>query len=270
MPSANPARVTLRSMVSDEDLAQCETLERAVWGHDFPGYVSAAVMKIAQKVGGVVAGAVDADDRLLGFVFGFTGVRDRELLHWSHMLAVREEARDLGLGRRLKLFQRDLVVELGVERMQWTFDPLEARNAHLNLMRLGARVVAYRVDAYGPGTSVLHRGIGTDRFVVDWRLTDPLTAEPAPGAGDPLEGVNVDVEGGPVIAAELPNAPRVRVEVPSDVQAVRQAEPELARRWRESTRHAFLGYLERGYHVESFLREPDTGRCYYIVVRETS
>ena len=107
-----------------------------------------------------------------------TGVRDGALVHWSDMLAVGPEARDRGIGRRLKLYQRSLVAELGVTQILWTFDPLVARNAHLNLNALGARVIDYVPDMYGADTgSTLHQGIGTDRFVVAWEVRDR-------GAGD--------------------------------------------------------------------------------------
>src|SRR6201999_2681869 len=114
--------------------------------------------------------------------FGLTGVRGGRLVHWSHMLAVAPGARDLGLGTRLKLFQRDLLRELGVLSVLWTYDPLEARNAHLNLNRLGAEVVEYVEDMYaGEMGSDLAEGIGTDRFIVDWRID----GEPGGGKAGP-------------------------------------------------------------------------------------
>src|SRR5205085_3600896 len=137
----------------------------ATWGESFAEAVPGSILKICQKVGGVAAGAfeVGGEERLLGFVFGLTGVRHGRLAHWSHMLAVLPEARDLGLGTRLKLYQRDLLLPLGVESVLWTFDPLEARNAHLNLNRLGAEVLEYVEDMYaGELGSELSKGIGTD------------------------------------------------------------------------------------------------------------
>ncbi len=115
-----------------------------------------------------------------------TGVRDGELVHWSDMLAVRPEARDHGIGRRLKLYQRSLVAELGVTQILWTFDPLVSRNAHLNLNALGARVTDYVPDMYGADTgSALHQGIGTDRFVVAWEVSGDVSgAAGQMGSGD--------------------------------------------------------------------------------------
>src|SRR5690606_28979184 len=101
-------------------------------------------------------------------VFGLTGLEHGRLVHWSHMLAVRPEWRDLGVGTRLKAYQREAVARLGVEVIYWSFDPLMARNAHLNLNRLGARVAEYVEDMYGATGSTLHAGLGTDRLVVVW------------------------------------------------------------------------------------------------------
>ena len=100
-------------------------------------------------------------------MFGITGVQEGQLVHWSHMLAVERAYRDHGLGRRLKECQRELLRELGVDTIYWTFDPLVARNAHLNLNRLGTTVREYVPDMYGDTGSPLHT-FGTDRFVVAW------------------------------------------------------------------------------------------------------
>ena len=167
----SPPAVELRPLTSAADYAACVELQRATWGQGFAEAVPGSILKICQKVGGVAAGAFDPEGRLLGFVFGLTGVRGGRLAHWSHMLAVAPAARDLGIGARLKRFQRDLLLPLGIESVLWTYDPLEARNAHLNLNRLGAEVAEYVEDMYaGEMGSELAEGIGTDRFIVDWRI----------------------------------------------------------------------------------------------------
>src|SRR6185295_11484427 len=127
--AASGGEILFRPLAGADDYAACVELQRTTWGRDFQETVPGSVLKICQKVGGVAAGAFAADGRLLGFVFGLTGVRAGSppcLVHWSHMLAVVPEARDLGLGTRLKLYQRELLLPLGVERVEWTYDPLEA------------------------------------------------------------------------------------------------------------------------------------------------
>ncbi len=222
------------------------------------------------------------DGRLLGFVFGISGVRGGRLAHWSDMLAVREEARGRGLGRRLKAYQRERLLELGIEVAYWTYDPLEARNAHLNIVRLGARPVEYVADMYGSQTgSELHSGLGTDRFVVEWELRDPQV-EAALGIGssrrqagvgasefDVAPVVNSELVGGVVVPRESdpPELPALRVEVPGDIQAVKLRSLDEARAWRNSTRRALLYCLKRDYSVTGFRREERSGRCFYLLAR---
>ena len=139
------------------------------------------MLKVTQYIGGVTAGAFDPDGRLLGFVFGMMGSMDGRLVHWSDLLAVHPDARNKGLGRRLKLFQRQLLLPLGVETMFWTYDPLVTKNAYLNIVRLGARPTEYVVDMYGADThSAMQGGIGTDRFVVAWDLAPKAEPTRAP------------------------------------------------------------------------------------------
>ncbi len=152
----NTGTVTLRSLEQLRDFEACVELQRETWGRDFSSCVPAPVLMVAQKVGGVTAGAFDGDERLLGFVFGITGYSGGRPLHWSHMLAVREDARDTGLGVKLKLYQRELLLQQGVDTARWTFDPLVAKNAHINLNRLGAVVVEHVENMYGDSNSTLH------------------------------------------------------------------------------------------------------------------
>ena len=122
----------------------CVALQERVWGDAFADRVPASVLMIALETGGVASGAF-LDGRLVGFVFGITGLREGRPIHWSDMLAVAPEHRGEGIGHRLKLHQRALLLERGVETVRWTFDPLEARNAHINLRRLGAVAGEYGV-----------------------------------------------------------------------------------------------------------------------------
>lgn len=262
---ARPARddIELRRLATQRDYDAAVALQRETWGDQFDELVPTTMMQVVQKVGGVAAGAFAGDGRLLGFVFGITGVREGRLVHWSDMLAVRPEARDAGLGRRLKHFQRELLREIGVRTMYWSYDPLVARNAFLNLERLGAHVDEYVVDMYGPSTgSPVHDAIGTDRFVVAWDL-DEDTAEDRRAESDgttwdesPIVN-SPEMPGGPPPARPLVDSPAVRVEIPADIHAVIRADPGTAAAWRASTRQAFTHYLSRGWRVVGVERGAD-------------
>ena len=256
----------IRPFAARGDYDACVQLQRETWGRDFVDVVPATILMVSQRVGGVSAGAFDADGRLLGFVFGISGIRDGKLVHWSDMLAVRPEARGAGLGKRLKRFQRGQLLERGIRRMLWTYDPLVARNANLNLNSLGARPVEYVVDMYGDTRSALHAGLDTDRLVVEWRLdeTGPAGAEPTTADGGTA----------PIVDAEwlrrerpLPTDPLVRVATPADIGGLKGADPACARAWRQAQRRAFTWYLANGYRVSGFEHRQAPGDSHYLVIR---
>ena len=147
-----PGGIELRSLNSDADYEAAIDLQRQTWGTRFEDTVPSTILMISQKMSGVLVGAFDEDGRMLGFLYGLSGFRYGRRAHWSHMLAVAREARGRGLGRELKVFQRELLLPLGVETVYWTYDPLVARNANLNLNRLGALPVEYVVHMYGEDT----------------------------------------------------------------------------------------------------------------------
>ncbi len=265
----DPDGLTFRSLSSVADYHACIDLQRATWGQDFSDAVPLSIQKIIQKTGGIVAGAFTSDARMLGFVLGLAAVRDGQPFHWSHMLAVDPAGRDLGLGTRLKLYQRECLLPLGIEEVQWTYDPLESRNAHLNFNHLGIGIAEYAEDMYeGELFSELAKGIGTDRFVASWRIASERVAramrDHRAGSDEPFRDAPVANPRAEIQEiAELPAAPRVRVEIPANIQAVKTDRPDEAVAWRDSTRLAFETYLARGYRVEAFYRDPVEGRCFY-------
>jgi len=265
--------VEIRPLRTTAELQQCVALQRATWGTDYDDIVPPSVLTVAQKIGGVAAGAFEADGRMAGFVFGMAGVRDGRVIHWSDMLAVREDARDRGIGKRLKEHQRAAAKAAGATTMYWTYDPLVARNAHLNFNQLGVTIDEYVEDMYGASASDLHRGLGTDRFVVAWPLDGVARRNAAVAASVDPDGapvLNADAramttEAAAAIDAARPSA--VRVEIPLDIVSVRDSAPDEAVRWRASTRQAFQWALGRGFEVARFVASRPRGRGWYIMAR---
>jgi predicted GNAT superfamily acetyltransferase len=261
--------LTVRSLRTQGDYEQCEELERTTWGESY--VVPSSLVMVVQKIGGVAAGAFDAEGRLVGTVFGLTGWHDEQRVHWSHMAAVRADLRGRGLGRELKLFQRQVVRDQGISTMLWSYDPLVARNAQLNINRLGALPVEYIEDLYGPGSdSKLHRGLGTDRFVVSWPLEEtPASAIEDSSAWSAVPSANTDAMGAPLVGDfEVPDSELARVEIPVDVQRAKEEAEDAGARWRFCTRRAFQEYFSRGHQVVGFERYAAEGRCAYLLRQE--
>lgn len=263
-PPASPADVVVRELSSLDDLQACVHLQREVWGADFTEVVPASLLKVNREVGGITAGAFTTTGGLVGFVYGLTGVRAGRPSHWSHMLGVRASHRGMGIGFRLKQFQRDCLLERGVEEMRWTFDPLVAGNAHFNLNLLGAGVEAYLVDAYGDTGSGIH-SLGTDRLIARWVL-------PRGAGGSDLRpdtavdwsaAVTLPASGGWPQGNGRPQG--IRIAIPGDILGLKRQAPEEARAWRRSTREAFQAALRAGYRVEGFSPPAGASPGHYLL-----
>lgn len=162
-------RITIRKCDSMEELHACVALQKEVWNFADVDLVPLRMFVVSRKIGGQIIGAFDGKE-LVGFAFSIPGTRSGHSYLHSHMLAVRASWRNYGLGRRLKLAQRDDALQRGFDLMEWTFDPLEIKNAHLNLARLGAIARRYSVNHYGYSSSPLQGGLPTDRLVAEWWL----------------------------------------------------------------------------------------------------
>lgn len=255
----------IRPLDTHEERAEAVRLQEETWGEGFSEKVPAAILLVAEMTGGVAAGAFVADGRLAGFVFGLTGVRGDTLVHWSDILAVRNWAQGRRLGEALKRYQRDRCRAIGVERMYWTFDPFVAKNAHLNLNILGARVDEFIPDMYGTATgSPIHGSLGTDRFVAVW----PVTAETSPLSSDAALLDAAPVVAGPETgdAPSLADAARVVVCIPRDYAALLGGDVAAARAWRRAARRAFMHYVGKGYEVSAFVPDP-RGDARYLLSR---
>lgn len=257
----------LRSMAECQAAAE---LQREVWGTDYTDVVPATFLHVLDYVGGLAAGAFDESGELLGFVFGVSGIRDGELVHWSHMLGVRVAARNLGLGRRLKEYQRDTMQAIGVKRILWTFDPLMSKNAYFNLVRLGARVVDYVTDMYGTTSSPLHLGMPTDRLIVcvdtaSCPLETRTAAPVAPPVLTAFPQMN-DV----TLSRSAPPPEHALIEIPADILELLAVSPSAARTWRLAVRDYFLWALSQGFGVVGVQRDAPTNRWFYVLQRVQS
>lgn len=264
--------VEFRELTSVDDIRLVQDMERRVWGCEDIDVSPVMLMVALVKSGALLLGAF-LDDRLRGFAFSVPGDRHGHPLHWSHMTGVDEALRRSGLGTRLKLEQARRVAARGYTRIQWTYDPLQSLNAHLNLVKLGAVADEYAEHVYGDSTSDLHRGAPTDRFIATWLLDEAgvpvrsprlarATAQDGPAAG------TVSTEGGWDVYhadATLPTAPVVLVPVPARFSAMLQEAPDLAMAWRLQTRAQFEALFDAGYQAVSFRRVGARGE--YVLVR---
>ncbi len=164
---STPGSLVIRKCDQLEEMQACFALQKEVWSFSDADLIPVRMFVVASKIGGHVVGAFDGND-LVGFALAIPGNRNGHSYLHSHMLAVRQAYRNAGLGRQLKLYQRGDALERGFELMEWTFDPLEIKNAYLNIEKLGAIARRYNVNQYGITSSPLQGGLPTDRLVAEW------------------------------------------------------------------------------------------------------
>lgn len=269
---------TIRPLTTLAECAQVVTLEKQVWGYaDFEDVVPSAILLISIKRGGILLGAFDADARMAGFVYSLAAVKDGRPTQWSHMLGVLPEARDAGLGARLKQEQRQVALSMGVTLIEWTFDPMQALNAHLNFAKLGVIAEEYHEDLYGTSSSLLHRGNPTDRLIAQWKLDAPHVARRSESrplalrdrasfdARSVLKVVERNGRPEPGPTDKESEDRRVAVEIPVGFSEMLVNDPPRALAWRLATREAFRTYLSRGYVVVDFFLERERGRGSYLL-----
>ena len=244
--SAQTDSIRITQLQSVDELQACVDLQIAVWGYSETDVIPRRMFLLADRIGGQVIGAIDDSQggKLIGFAMALPGYRDRRPYLHSHMLAVLPEYRNYGLGRRLKLAQRDDALARGIELMEWTFDPLEIKNAHLNIARLGAICRRYQPDFYGPSSSPLQGGLPTDRLYAEWWLRSPRVARYV-------------AEGGAEPAMKFPTHAVEAIVVPYAIHewkqnaALRDRAAEIQRINREALQSAF----NRGLAIVDYRRE---------------
>ena len=228
--------IRIESLQELEQFDRCVELQLAVWGYSDGDLIPRRMFLLAQRIGGQVLGAF-VGETIVGFAMALPGYRDRHPYLHSHMLAVLPEYRNLGLGRQLKLAQRDDALARGFDLMEWTFDPLEIKNAYLNIAKLGAISRRYKADFYGPSSSPLQGGLPTDRLYAEWWLRSPRVVNLLNGKALPSQIVE-------------------RVEVPGEIYQWKQ-DPELreaAQTLQAGNRAALEAAFSRGLAVIGYER----------------
>ena len=230
-----------------EKIKAAVALQKQVWGFADIELLPVRLFVTASKIGGQLFGAFD-EGKLIGFCLAIPGVKvgGASYLH-SHMLAVAEGYRDYGIGRRLKLLQRQDALARGINLMEWTFDPLEIKNAYFNIERLGAIVRRFTRNQYGTTSSHLHGGLPTDRCTTEWWMDSPR--------------VSSVLSGTPVDHGEVLH----KIEVPNDIAETRANDPERARVIQSGVSEQFEKYLDQGLAVVGFEKTAATGN--YLIGR---
>ncbi len=271
--------LSFRDLIALDEFAAVVDLERRIWGPGYDEVVPVPILAVTVKRGGVLIGAFDGD-RMVGFVYSMAGLKRGQPTQWSHMLGVAEEYRDAGLGVSLKRLQRDRALAMGLDLIEWTFDPMQTANAHLNFAKLGVVVEEYEENVYGESTSPLHKGNPTDRFVAEWwirrphverrlasigpfvpasgEIADARPANSAHAVGEWLECAGVDL---------TLDVGRLTVEIPVAFTQMLSRRPDLALAWRMRTREIFTTYFARGYRAVDFHLDRAARTGAYLLAR---
>lgn len=242
---------TIRECVSFEDYAAVIEMQRRVWGFDDVDVSSPRSFIVTRRAGGFTYGAFDRAGRMIGFSLALPAI-DAHVrpYYYSQMLAVNPEIRDRGIGMWLKRAQRDHALRAGVPLILWTFDPLQSRNAHLNIVKLGCVIRKYDVNYYGHGsTSQLHRGLDTDRVFPEWWVRSERVEDALAGQRQKREAL-------------------AAVEVPRDIEAVKLRDLDEARDWQLRIRQAFERHLAEGLYCAGFEADPEGGNSRYLFFKD--
>jgi predicted GNAT superfamily acetyltransferase len=277
--------VTYRDLTTLDEFALVVDLERKIWGPGYDDVVPVPILAISLHRGGILIGAFDRD-RMVGFVYSLPGILGGKPTQWSHMLGVVDEFRNEGVGYDLKLLQRERTMAMGLDLIEWTYDPMQAMNAHLNFTKLGVVAQEYGENVYGNSSSPLHQGNPTDRFTVQWWVREPHVERRISSRGtngfshavslrthEVGEAVRVNRATGTAEWYECTDvnlnadARRLAVEIPMGFTAMLSRAPALALAWRMATRRIFTTYFTRGYRAVEFFLDRANRRGSYLLVR---
>lgn len=236
--------LVVRKCTTLPEFHACVALQREIWAETDLEIEPPTMFVVAANTGGQVLGAFDGN-KLVGYILAVVGLHHSTPYLHSHHAGVHAGYRDRGVGRMLKLFQREEALGRGIRLIEWTFDPLELRNAHFNLNRLGVICRQYRPDHYGVTTSPLHRGLATDRLVVEWHLETRRVVAAIGG-----------------LIKEPPPAP-ASIELPDELEQWKLGDLEQVRRVQQRVREEFTNYFARGYAAIGTRKTP-TGTAYLL------
>ncbi len=275
---STPDAIQIRALKTIAELKAVEDLQVEVWGCSEREILPSLTLIPLLDIGGVLLGAFN-EQELVGFVVGFPGFETGQAILHSDMLAVKAEYRSTGLGYRLKLEQRRFALANGVEKITWTFDPLQAANAHLNFGKLGVIADRYKVNYYGETSSALHH-TGTDRLWVTWwlssvRVKQRVEQPVSRAANNRLPDfaaipalLKVGTDGEPQKFPVDSKHDSMRIEIPHDINAIVSGDEALARRWRAATRAKFTASLAEHFVVADFFQAQEPAHPgFYLLTR---
>lgn len=277
--------IAVRDLTRYEEFLQVRDVQQQIWGFTQGEGLYPPVLNTAVENGGTVIGAFDGL-KLIGFIYGFVGLHtDRRIKLCSQTMGVLPEYRNRGVAAMLKWAQRERVLANGIDLITWTYDPLEASNARLNLRALGGVSHLYKRNIYGENFSALSKGLPSDRFLVEWWITtdrvqqrhDRVPVEPI-GLGSPIANAcNGATSDRRIDAIHLEiDSPIIRIEIPNDLQAIKKANLALALDWRMKTRALFEAYFARGYEAIDLVRAGEVwgparaAHNWYVLMRHES
>jgi predicted GNAT superfamily acetyltransferase len=274
-------KLTIAPFQSQADYKSAVDIQREVWKFDDIDIIPPAMLLASDHSGGITLGAYNSIGEMIGFVTSILGMEDGILVQHSHMLAVRQAYRNFGVGYRLKLAQRKEALKRKIRRITWTFDPVQPLNAYFNLGKLGAWSNVYKENFYGETTSVLHRGLPTDRLVARWDLDSAAVARRL-DAGGPRhdlrkelkkqEVINRLEEVAPGMATSSPAkltaaADQLLFEVPYNLPTIKVRNLGVALEWQGKMRQVFRSYFKKGYVASDFWVGEEEGhlRAFYYL-----
>ena len=243
--------IVVRKCTTLPEFEACVALQKEVWGEEDLEIEPVTGFVVASETGGQVIGAFDGS-RLVGYTLGLVAYRDNVIYIHSHHTGVHRDYRDRGVGRKLKLFQREEALSRDIRFVQWTFDPLELRNAHFNLNRLGAISRQFKSNLYGITSSPLHRGLATDRLLVEWHLDSKRA----------IAAIN-DLVTQPS-AVESGYSQGAQIELPAELEQWTQSDLPAVRKVQDRIRKEFMDCFNRGYAAVGTRKTP-TGTAYVLV-----